>query len=323
VEDNLKYLGVQFNNKKNCFATHKKNIIKRAERWANITYSVIAKSCNKIAIGKAFWKGLVLPTLLYGTEAMTFTKTEIQKLQRIENQVFRTILGAPTYTPCTVLRAEIGASLCKSRIMKQQILLYHYIYNTSKSDLSKKMITNMKENTSTFKWYKDLQKNCQELKIVEEENIKSLTKKEIKNLIRDWDSEQLHQALQSQSSLEIWSMFKGRVKEENEIYNNHPASITLFRARTNVLPLNGRTNFKGSKECVLCKFPNEDLLHFLIECPAYSFQRNQYKIFNTQNPQELMEYLLLFKESNQMSEYKNLLHNMWRERKRRLEELEE
>ena len=34
---------------------------------ANITYSVIEKGCYKLWIGNTFWKRIVIPSLLYGT----------------------------------------------------------------------------------------------------------------------------------------------------------------------------------------------------------------------------------------------------------------
>ncbi len=49
------------------------------------------------------------------------TETEIQQLQRIENGVYRQILGAPKYAPTCTLRGEIGASLMKRRIIDGRI----------------------------------------------------------------------------------------------------------------------------------------------------------------------------------------------------------
>ena len=35
-----------------------------AEKMANITFSVIARSCNKMIIGKTYWKSVVQPRVL-------------------------------------------------------------------------------------------------------------------------------------------------------------------------------------------------------------------------------------------------------------------
>lgn len=47
---------------------------------------------------------------------MDLNKTEINELQRIENGVYRQILGAAGYTQVVALRGEIGASSMKNRI---------------------------------------------------------------------------------------------------------------------------------------------------------------------------------------------------------------
>jgi hypothetical protein len=48
------------------FVEQKKIKMEKANRMANCTYSIIEKSVSKIVIGKAFWKSMVLPSLLYG-----------------------------------------------------------------------------------------------------------------------------------------------------------------------------------------------------------------------------------------------------------------
>ena len=68
VIDKIKYLGVTINNNKNCFREYKKEILQKAQKLANMTYSIIAKSCNKIMVGKTYWKSVaLLPSLLHGS----------------------------------------------------------------------------------------------------------------------------------------------------------------------------------------------------------------------------------------------------------------
>ena len=48
-------------------------------------------------IGKTYWKALTLANFLCGQEVIIFNKTDLQKLQEIENKGFRHILQVPTY----------------------------------------------------------------------------------------------------------------------------------------------------------------------------------------------------------------------------------
>ena len=77
--------------------------------------TVIARSSNKLMLGKTYWKDVILPEVLYGAEVITYNKNEIADLQKAKNQAYRQILGAPRYSPVCALRAEIGSSLIESR----------------------------------------------------------------------------------------------------------------------------------------------------------------------------------------------------------------
>ena len=59
----LKYSGVIINNTSGCFRRHKEEKIKQARRMANMTYSVVHRSCNKLMIGKTHWKSVVMPAV--------------------------------------------------------------------------------------------------------------------------------------------------------------------------------------------------------------------------------------------------------------------
>ena len=54
-------------------------MLKKAQKLANVTYSVIAKSCNKILIGKTFWKSVAIPSIVHGVNMINMTETDIEK----------------------------------------------------------------------------------------------------------------------------------------------------------------------------------------------------------------------------------------------------
>ena len=119
VVERLRYLGVTVVNKRNCFLQHKNEKIMQARKMANLAYSIIECSCSKILIGKTYWKSVVLHhrSLLYASSVLTWTRKEMDEMQRIENQVWRQMLGAPRFTPVVALHGEIGASTMKCRDM--------------------------------------------------------------------------------------------------------------------------------------------------------------------------------------------------------------
>lgn len=118
VTDKIQYLAHTITNKKDIFKEQKENMNSKAQNLANMTYSVIAKSCHNITIGKAYWNSVCLPPVLYGSSIFNLTEAEINKLQTIENSVYRQILGAPKYPQKCNLRGGMGASSIKTRIIE-------------------------------------------------------------------------------------------------------------------------------------------------------------------------------------------------------------
>lgn len=56
VSHQFQYLGITIHDSRNYFTKHKEKMIEKARQLTNMTYSVIAKSCSKILIGKHFGK---------------------------------------------------------------------------------------------------------------------------------------------------------------------------------------------------------------------------------------------------------------------------
>ena len=91
-------------------------------------------------MGKTYWKGVVLPSALYGAEVIDMKVEEIDKLQKAENTAMRRILKAPSTTPLiaaqAAIRGEIGISNMKARIARSR-LLYLTGIETENNDVLK------------------------------------------------------------------------------------------------------------------------------------------------------------------------------------------
>ena len=61
----------------------------KARRYANLIPAVIAKSCNKLLIGKTNWKSAALPATLHSSVVVCYTENQITKLQIEENKALR------------------------------------------------------------------------------------------------------------------------------------------------------------------------------------------------------------------------------------------
>ena len=294
-------------------------MIEKAEKLANMTYSIIAKSCNKVIIGKAYWKGVVLPAILYGAAILDMNENEIRKLQRIENGVARRILGAPRYAAVGTLRGEIGMSEMKTRIIGGRIQYMKSIEERG-NELLKRMLEEMKEDAND-RWMKVTRKYLDEIGI-NERVCTRMGKEEIKRKCREMDNRKWKEELEGKSSLGIYRRWKKEIKEE-KVYDNRPASITLYKARTNCLPLNERKRHQEeSTICEICGEGVEDIKHFMLYCREWNEERR--KIIDLQQPYEEREEDIigrfLFAEER-LEEKKEFLHNIWKKRELKLKEL--
>lgn len=125
----------------------------------------------------------------------------------------------------------------------------------------------------------------------------------------------------SKSTLLIYQQYKNNIKEE-QFYDNRPSSITLYRARTNCLPLFDRKRHQHQDTtCRICDQTEETLEHFLLDCTGYQDIRQENKALQqpyTENRTEIIGKLL-FEEAN-IESTKETLSKMWKLRTQQFKE---
>ena len=122
IEKEAKYLGIQVGGiGSDIYAADNKLLIQKAEKKASELMRDVKKSCDVIVVGKAIWKMMHIPAIMYGRTVVTTADANITKLQRIENRIWRFLLGIGGYSTVETLRREIGASMVKSRITETSL----------------------------------------------------------------------------------------------------------------------------------------------------------------------------------------------------------
>ncbi|MEL6606438.1 MAG: reverse transcriptase family protein, partial [Cyanobacteria bacterium J06614_10] len=315
----LTYLGIKVTNKKNAhFNEHIKDQIAKAKKLSNMTYSIIGTSCNRLLIGKTFWKGLAMPSYMYGSEIMCYTKADVQSFQTIENKVYRAILQLPTYTATPALRADIGASSCTARDMKNKILYAKHTIEDGHELLKEIFLKQYEENSTP--WIKKLKEYLLTLNMSLRQ-LEELSKDKIKKKINEYDLTIWKEEVGEKTTL---MLYKDHKKEINEInwYDNTEESRLISRGRSNTLELNWRKRLKNEDtSCPSCKKDEETIHHFILHCEAYQHIRINYN-FVTQpyieNENKLIANILLFEKLNkeEIDQRKALVKKLWHQRKR-------
>ena len=123
----------------------------------------IKKSADKVLVGKAIWKLMAMPALLFGRAIVPTCATKIEGLQRLENRVWRFLMDIGGYSTVDALRGEMGASLVKSRVMETMLL---YVIDTMNSNFDniKEMMLDTIE-TEKGRWYNNINSYREELDI--------------------------------------------------------------------------------------------------------------------------------------------------------------
>ena len=217
--------------KRNVFEGQKNEIMKKIKRLRVMTNSVIEKSCHPVMMGKTYWKGVVLPSALYGEEVIDMKGEEIDKLQKAENTAMRRILRASKWAAQAAIKGEIGISNIKSRIARSRLLYLRRI-ETGNNEVLKRILEDSKKNKKS-KWWETTRKYMNWAQI-EEREIKEGTAKEIRGKIAKEVEEEWREELKK-NSLGIFRRFKKEMKEED--YGGSLESMVWLRARTNSLNL--------------------------------------------------------------------------------------
>ena len=310
VVDKMKYLGMEIGNKKDIFKGQKQNILKRIDGRAYEINKVIETSCNKLLIGKTWWKCGIVAGELLGVGVMNFNKGQIDRLQKIENRVYRRILGAGNNTSISVMRGEIGASLMRTRIIESRLTLVRSIIE-SNNGLVKKVLENIR-NDRNDPWNRNLEEYLGEVGLGYGD-LEVMEKKEIKRKVREQDSRWWKEDLNRLSSVKGYRDWKKKIKEER-CYDNTEASVILFRARANTLNLNTNNRHRrggGITTCEICGEGEEDLSHFILKCRKLERKRDR-ELFG-EGEEEVVIGKLLF-SGERIQDVKVMLGRMWKER---------
>ena len=225
-------------------------------------------------------------------------------------------MGIGGYATVDALRGEMGASLVGSRVMETVLL---YALDTMQGSFDN--IKDMMEDTMNVKkgrWYNNVSKYMEALGI-QWDSLKKMPRKELKARVREYDTKKWEQGLLSKKTQENYVLGKQKMGYDM-CYRNTYDSTFFAKARLNALKLEdqiGRGKSNYDKTCKLCGRTKEDMIHFIIDCPALEADRN-YELIDSRksNSQEKMIDLLF--NTSSPREVGGMIRKMWHRRRRML-----
>jgi len=259
----IKYLGVKVQNGRNLFDKHRVEMVNRAKWMSSMTSSVIEKSCHRVMVGKSYWKGVVLPRVLYGAEVVRLKVEDMNSIQKQENAAMRRMLEAGRGVAIAGMRGEIGMGTVRSRVARGRIQYWRRVEQGGNELLKRVLRATIQ---SGGEWVRETRKNMNWAEVRENE-IKDITKEEVKRRVARKVHMEWRQEMEGKSSLRIYRLYKNEMKEED--YEGGGESRVWFAARTRSLKLACRRWGEDSVRCRMCGAEREDDTHFLLECALY------------------------------------------------------
>ena len=176
----------------------------------------------------------------------------------------------------------------------------------------------MKHDLETGKgrWAKTVDRYRQEIGLSWNDMIE-INKKDIKNKVKDRDTRIWREKMEEKETLKWYRKGKEKIQYD-QCYRNGLSSKLLARARTNTLKLEEviyRINREYNKTCKLCGAEEEDLRHFILECPRLEGKRDRRlmeKWRNVDKDKQLINILFKEKDHNKL---RQMLGAMWQYRK--------
>ena len=274
-------------------------------------------------IGKTFWKNLAMSSFLHATEITTFTAEEIQKHQKIENEVFRNILQVPTFVAAA--SSEVGASSTRARDMKSKLSFVKHVLQEQGNELLKRVFLHKFEINKGE--YISLVKKYMKVTEMTLQTISLSSVGMIKNKVNTWDSLRWREEIAQKETLRIYRKYKENI-DEVKWFDNTQKSKIMMQARLNVLPLNWRKEYLcGNITCPLCNVEVETLEHFLLNCTKYEDLKMSCTFLTRQETGDVddkaAEMLLMQSATQNIEDKKELIYKMFSRRRNAQKEREE
>ena len=297
IVQEYKYLGIKVENKG--LKKEENSLRAKAEKQMGILKASSTFRINKYEITRGIWKGVAVPTILYGIEVFEVNARDCQGLETVQNRAARLGLGANRYAPSETLRGEMGWSSFGERINKAKIKYFSRLKYMEETRWAKKIMRWRQENSKMISDYRrraerlniypnerermiqiDLEGDRNIVRRVQGEvNPERKIMKEVDKKIRRDGLNKWRENIRNKPSLRRYA---NKVKPRRErFYDGSWESKIFFKARTNSLEIRERKNrWTGEdKYCEYCTERGEreieNLEHLIIECPKYEIEREE------------------------------------------------
>jgi hypothetical protein len=271
----IKYLGIDIEDGIKPFKKYTDNKIEKSEKYKYWIGQILRKKTYKALIGKSFWKGSILPSILHGAQVIYWNKTQIDKFNKIQNATMKHILNMPLHTANAYVRQEVGFSTHIFRDIKMKLgFMQHIIKNNEKL---KNLVEVEWERKETGNWIKICKDYMTKIDVTWEK-MEDMSADGLRKEISKMARIELESEMDGKSSLLYYRdrMREGKYKRRLWKNDRHDTVVRLFQSGT-VLTKSKTGKSELEKNCSTCN-TKDTIEHRVGHCKEYEIIRDRYKL---------------------------------------------
>ena len=261
-----KYLGVYIAIRGRTFGTHEEKKMQENKVKIGRVKGFSKGSCNKAFCTKVAWDKVIIPGLLFGTEAIYTTKYWENCIGNMEMDIGRYITGASKTCSKAAMMGEIGGISVIGKMVKRK-LTFARKFEWDKGSWGSTILESAKVENS--KWWKQIGEYAKEFDINLQEEVGNyrLWKKYVRDRINKREIKNWREAMNKNKSAKL---LRNKLKPKWEPYLiGNESARALFKLRTGDWDMWDRRKKwekEGSANCRICGYETEDITHLLTEC---------------------------------------------------------
>ena len=216
-----------------------------------------------------YYEGIVKTKLIYNCESwINITKSNMEELEKIQNNSLKRLLRIPFSTPSVGLLYELKIPSIKTSIIQRKLMYYHKLLNTEKSLAAS--ILKQQDSIQSNHFLKEIKQALHDYKINNEikeiqEMSKNQWKKIVQKSLNEFDESEIKKICEISSKCKNLTNSTENRRYINELDSANAKIILMEKLNMTDVKL----NYKGSYtsfECRTCGKEDENTTH-LLNCP--------------------------------------------------------
>ena len=259
--NSYKYLGVDICNGRNIFKEHDREVIAKMKRNMGVIKLNAGQAFDIVEAAEALWESVNLGSVLYGLEVVVLNEGTKKKLENIQHDMAKWVIGVPRETENVAVMNELDWEDIKTRIAKSKLKYMDRIMHMEPNNWTRRVYQYIVRNGIDTKWRKELRDIRDKCGINRREILEG-GKMEIAREVEKGEQIRRSKEAGGMSTLDLYE--GGKRKGRRDLIDRSEDSIYFFRVISGTLIRRHWEDRKG--KCYHCDKVGWEEFHVIWEC---------------------------------------------------------